>query len=208
MMPHWVIFQITQAFCGETSKQSDNTLGEKISHFLSCLCENIFTPDEWIKSLPGMDMAREQNSGCLFTALFVLNGGVWEYTKIDSAPSVVQSTSLWKIWFSQEWIATDYKFLPETSGTHTVSLQSQCANKPGFHSRFRGYTTHSFLHLFNKHLLHAYFVTSTSDTKLKITFLYPQGKRDQDKTMSKCRGRIIGSTENRSPVPAQELNVM
>ena len=54
-----------------------------------------------------MDMAREQNSGCLFTALFVLNGGVWEYTKIDSAPSVVQSTSLWKIWFSQEWIATD-----------------------------------------------------------------------------------------------------
>lgn len=42
---------------------------------------------------------------------------------------------------------------------------------------------HSFLYLFNKHLLHAYFVTSTSDTKLKITFLYSQGKRDQDKTM-------------------------
>ena len=148
MMPHWVIFQITQAFCGETSKQSDNTLEGTISLFLSCLCGNIFAPDKcWMNKVSTWDRhGQGAKSWSLFTCSICAERWSlrthWNWL-CPKCSSVYQR----KIWFSQEWKATGHKFLSETPGTYTVSLQIEYANKPGVHSGSRGHTTRSFAHV-------------------------------------------------------------
>lgn len=171
MMPHWVTFQITQAFCGETGKQSDNTLRKKPASFSLVYVKTYLhlMNAEWMTISTWDVHSQEQNSRCLFTALFVPNGGVWEYTKTDSAPSVVQFTVCGKSEL-KEWIATDYKFLPKHLA-HTLSLfrLNVLINQVFIPDLEVIPLIHFFTCLISIYYMPT--VPCTSDTKLKITSL-------------------------------------